>query len=163
MKNITLIASVDNNYGLGKDGDLLYRLPLDLAHFKLVTRHHIVIMGHNTYKSLGKPLKNRENIVLTSKDIEIPGTRVAHSLDEIKDVLESDEEKFIIGGESLYSQFIEDADKLIITHVWDDKLADTFFPRVDFDKMKAEPIMDVWGSPEFSIMCYYPKIPSDMI
>ena len=70
MKERIIIAAIDNNNGIGKDNKLLYRLPDDLKRFKKITTGNIVIMGRNTYDSIGKALPNRENIVITSKDID---------------------------------------------------------------------------------------------
>lgn len=159
MNNITIIACIDNNYGLGYKGDLLYRFPLDLAHFKAVTQWGVVIMGLNTFNSLTMPLRRRRNIVLTTKDIKIEGVEVYHSIEEMKEILSSPEEKFIIGGGKVYEQFVKHADKFVITHVWSSKKkSDVKFPSVDFENMKSKILVDVFDDKEpYSIIEYTPN------
>lgn len=130
---ITIIAAIGKNNALGKDNQLLWRLPKDLKHFKSLTENHPIVMGRKTYESIGKPLPNRTNIVVSrkenwfSEDILI----VSKLKEAIKFAKKIDENVFIIGGGEIYKQTMELADKLEITFVDDDFEADTFFPKID--------------------------------
>ena len=130
---ISIIAAIGENGELGKNGDLCWRLKADLQRFKKLTTGHTVAMGYNTYKSLGfKPLKDRENIVLTERPLEvgIEGVEQVYDLEELKkELLKREDEVFIIGGGWLYSQFLPIADRLYLTEIHKtDSEADTFFP-----------------------------------
>jgi len=130
---ITIIAAIGKNNALGKDNQLLWRLPKDLRHFKSLTENHPIVMGRKTYESIGKALPNRTNIVVSRKenwfqeDILI----VSKLKEAIKFAKKIDEDIFIIGGGEIYKQTIELADRLEITLVEEDFEADTFFPRID--------------------------------
>lgn len=136
---IILIAAIDNNNGIGRDGDLLCHLPNDLKHFKRVTTGETVIMGRKTYESLPKgALPNRTNIVITS-DIEssYPNSIVVRSVEEALSCSPKDKKIFIIGGGMLYRATFHIADWLYITrihHSFDD--VDTFFPNIDLAEWK---------------------------
>jgi len=130
---ISLIAAIGKNNELGKNNTLLWHLPDDMKHFKEITSLHPVIMGRKTFESIGKPLPNRRNIIITH-DVKYKkeGVEVAHSIAEALDLIkDKNEEIFIIGGGELYKEFMPIADKLYITHVEkEDKDADTFFPEI---------------------------------
>ena len=142
---ISIIAAVGDNNEIGKKGDLCWRIKADLERFKELTTGHPVVMGYNTFKSLNfKPLKNRRNIVITNYPIAgndaeqvVAGSFfddkeevLKNGFQEFVKYLESQgEEVFIIGGASLYNQFVHIADKMYITEIHKtDKDADTFFP-----------------------------------
>ena len=133
---IAIIVVVDENNGIGKDGDLLCHLPNDLKHFKKLTTGHTIIMGRKTYESLPKgALPNRINIVITSNNAEnYPGCIIARSVDEAILLTEDKEKVFIIGGGKIYNSTLHLANKLYLTrihHVFED--VDTFFPEIDFN------------------------------
>lgn len=116
---ISLIACVDINNGIGTaDGRLLFNLPKDMAHFKSITSGKIVVMGRKTWDSLPKkPLEKRKNYILThDKSFSPIGAKVVYSVDDVLK-LSKNHDVFICGGGELYEQFIDYADKLIITHV----------------------------------------------
>jgi len=137
---ISIISAIGKNNEIGKKNELLWSLPADMKHFKEITLGHSVIMGQKTFESIGKPLSNRRNIVITlDKNYLSHGVDVVYSLEELSDLLQktstSTEEHFIIGGGQIYKLFIEKADKLYITHVdveFPD--ADTYFPLIDLNK-----------------------------
>ena len=136
---IAIVVIVDEENGIGKDGNLLCHLPNDLKHFKKLTTGHTIIMGRRTYESLPKgALPNRTNIVITSDNEEnYPGCIVARSVDEAISLSEDKEKVFIIGGGKIYNTTLHLANKLYLTrihHVFDD--ADTFFPDIDFNNWK---------------------------
>jgi len=137
-----MIVAVDEKRAIGKDNQLLWHIPEDLKHFKELTSSHAVIMGENTYHSIGRPLPNRTNIIVTLDDsFSAMGCFVAHSLDEaIKMARENEkEEVFIIGGASIYKQFLPLVSRLYLTLVSGEHEADTFFPDYsDFSKVVSE-------------------------
>lgn len=120
-----------NEIGFGNQ--LLWHLPKDLKHFKDITSGHPVIMGRKTYESIGKPLPNRTNIVVSGKnDWFEEGILIVGSIKEaIKFAKKIDEEIFIIGGGKIYEQTMDIVDKLEVTLVKADLEADTFFPKID--------------------------------
>jgi len=130
---ISLIAAIGRNNELGKDNTLLWHLPADMKHFKDTTALHAVIMGRKTFESIGKPLPNRKNIVIT-RDVNYKqvGVEIVHSLAEALDLFpDQNEEIFIIGGAELYKQTMPIADKLYITYInAEDDEADSFFPEI---------------------------------
>lgn len=133
---VAIIVIVDENNGIGKDGDLLCHLPNDLKHFKKLTTGHIIIMGRKTYESLPNgALPNRINIVITSDNADnYPGCIVARSVDEALLLTKNKEKVFIIGGGKIYNSTLHLANKLYLTrihHKFED--VDTFFPEIDFN------------------------------
>lgn len=147
MKNITLIVAVAQNYAIGLKNQLLCHLPGDLKRFKNITLGHTVVMGKSTYDSLPvKPLAGRRNIVMSRrKDLHLEGCIVAHSVQEVIDLLVEEEENFIIGGAQVYKEFLPYADKLLLTIIHKDFEADTFFPVIDFKQwleIEREDIVD---------------------
>jgi dihydrofolate reductase len=139
-------AIAKNDRAIGKDNALLWHIPEDFKHFKELTEGHAIIMGENTFRSIGKALPKRTNIVLTlSPDFAAPGTVVVHSIDEaLTKAREVErEEVFICGGASIYRQMIEYADRLYLTLVEGDFPADTFFPDYSaFTKVLSEEKVD---------------------
>lgn len=142
-KNLSIIVAITNeSQAIGKDGDMIYHLKEDLKYFKETTLHHTIVCGRKTYYSFPKrPLKDRTTIVLTRSDIEIEGVIVMHSKDEIFNYANEnpDDEIFIVGGDNIYHQFINDATKLYITEIDEDTpvAADSFFPRFDKSKYRV--------------------------
>lgn len=132
MKNISIIVAIASNYAIGRDNQLLWHISNDLKHFKKITSGHTVIMGKKTYESLPfKPLPNRENIILTDVAGEtISGCTMVYSISEILEMCKNKEECFIIGGGSVYKQFMPHAETLYITWVEKDYEADVFFPEI---------------------------------
>jgi dihydrofolate reductase len=130
---ISLIAAIGKNNELGKGNTLLWKLPADMERFKKITSLHTIIMGRKTFESIGRPLPNRRNIIIT-RDVNYKNgdVEVAHSLSEALDMVgNNNEEIFIIGGGELYTQTMPIADKLYITHIdATDANADTFFPEI---------------------------------
>lgn len=127
---ISIISCVAKNRGIGKDNKLLFDIPADLQHFKKITMGHPIIMGYNTYMSIGRPLPGRLNIVLSPDKIKIEGCNVATSIDEAIKIAskEDNDEIFFIGGGMVYKTAIEFADRLYLTVVDAEPEADTFFP-----------------------------------
>lgn len=128
---ISMIAAIGKNREIGKDNRLLWHIPQDLKRFQKITLGHPVIMGRATFESLGKPLPERTNIIVTRNiDYQKEGCVIAHSLEEAIDLSKTKDQQeiFIIGGGQIYEQGIKLADKLYLTVVKAHFPADTFFP-----------------------------------
>lgn len=131
---MNLIVATDRNFGIGKDGDLLYHIPEDMKYFRAMTSGKTVIMGHRTLLSLpgGNPLKNRRNIVFSrNENLQIDGAEVVHSVNELTEALCCGEEAFVIGGEALYRLLLDYCEKAYITMINARAEADRFFPDID--------------------------------
>jgi dihydrofolate reductase len=130
---ISIIVAVANNQAIGKNNDLLWHLPGDLIRFKKITSGHAVIMGKNTWESLPrKPLVNRVNIVITDNMQDVfEGALRAGSIEEALGLVNNDDENFVIGGASVYRQFLPLCDRIYLTRVFKDFEADVFFPEID--------------------------------
>ena len=132
---LKMIVAVADGWAIGYKGDLLARISTDLKRFRELTTGNAVIMGYKTLLSLpgGKPLKNRDNIVLYPDDIEIEGARVVHSLEEAVSVCYDikDKDVFVIGGGSVYNQLLPYCDTAYITKIDKHYEADTFIPNLD--------------------------------
>ncbi len=130
---ITIVVAMGLGGEIGFQNQLLWHLPKDLKHFKEITSGHPIIMGRKTYESIGKPLPNRTNIVISrKKDWFEEGILIVGSIKEaIKFANKIDEQIFIIGGGTIYEQTIDLADRLEVTLVDANLEADTFFPKID--------------------------------
>ena len=136
---ITVIAAIGKNNELGKENDLIWHLPADLKRFKKLTSGHHIIMGRNTYESIGKPLPNRTTIIITSnKNYQQKGCLTASSIEEAIQLAKNDSEIFIIGGAQIYKQVLASKiiDRLDITHVHGSFDADVFFPEINIEHWK---------------------------
>lgn len=133
---ISLVVAVDNQNGIGRDNQLLWHLPNDLAHFKRITSGHTVIMGRKTFESIGKPLPNRKNIILSrhaptaQSAIESEKLIYCASLDQALSLVQEEDEVFIIGGGNIYAQSLAMADYIYLTRVDVTLDADTHFPEL---------------------------------
>lgn len=125
---ISIIVAVASNGVIGDKNSLLWHISEDLRNFKRVTTGHPVVMGRNTYLSLGRPLPGRTNVVVSRTAARIEGCRVVRSLEEAFALFPADEEVFVIGGAQIYAQTIGMADRLYITRVEHDYEGDTSFP-----------------------------------
>jgi dihydrofolate reductase len=120
------------NRVIGVNNTLPWRLPADLRHFRQLTTGHHVIMGRRNYESIGKPLPDRTNIVVTrNPEYRAPGCEVRHSLADALQDIHGDPEVFVIGGAEIYRQSMGDADRIYLTLVHADISGDTFFPEFD--------------------------------
>lgn len=135
---ISIIVAIAQNNAIGKNNQLLWHLSDDLKRFKRLTEGHTIVMGKRTYYSLPKrPLANRRNVVITDIiDEKIEGCVMAYSIDDAISQMEKGAENFIIGGGSVYSQFLPKANRLYLTVVHKNFEADTFFDPIDFGEWK---------------------------
>jgi len=129
---LTIIAAIAHKNVLGKNNQLIWHLPADLKRFKKTTSGHCVIMGRKTYESLGKPLPNRTNIVITrDENFKADGCVIVHSLNKAIKEAKTDDNPFILGGANIYKQAITLADVLDLTFVHHNFEGDVFFPEID--------------------------------
>lgn len=130
---ISIIVAAATNQAIGKDNQLLWHLPNDLRFFKKTTTGHPIIMGRMTYESVGKPLPNRRNIIISRQpDYQAEGTETVHSLEEAIELAgQHTEEIFIVGGAAIYALALERTDRIYLTRVAASPEADTFFPEFD--------------------------------
>ena len=134
--HISIIVAIAANNAIGKDNDLLWHISRDLKRFKELTKGHYVVMGKKTYFSLpNRPLPNRTNMVIT----DVPGEQIdnclmAYSIEDAIQKMDTENENFIIGGGSVYRQFLPYASKLYITRVHKEFEADTFFPEISLEE-----------------------------
>ncbi len=131
---ISIIAAMAKNRVIGIANTLPWRLPEDLKHFKALTLGHHILMGRKTYESLGRPLPGRTSVVITrSQDLRVPGCRVANSIADAVAACDNDNEIFFIGGEELYRQALDVADRIYLTEINEDFAGDAWFPEFDMN------------------------------
>lgn len=133
---VSSIVAISENNAIGKNNQLLWHLPADLRHFKQVTSGRSIIMGRKTFDSVGKPLPNRRNIVVTRQDIKIEGCEVVKSVDEGLALCAGEDEVFIGGGAEIYKLTMDKTDRIYLTIVHQSFDADTFFPEIDYNVWK---------------------------
>ena len=129
---ISIIVAIGNNRVIGKGNALPWNLPADMEHFRQKTWGKPVIMGQKTFESIGKPLPGRTNIIITlDKNYKVPGCIVVHSIEESLESTKDFEEVMIIGGASIYKQFLPLANRMYLTFVHGDFDGDLYFPEWD--------------------------------
>lgn len=132
---VTIIAAVDKNNAIGNNNGLLCRIQEDLERFKNITMGHTIIMGRKTFESMPQVLANRKHIVITRNKyfkVQDDSVIISHSVEEVLSFLKEKEEYFVIGGESIYRQFMPYTDKMYLTFIDYEFKADTFFPSIDY-------------------------------
>ena len=130
---ISIIVAIAEDNGIGYKNELLWHLPEDMKRFRKLTLGHTVIMGKKTWESLPKkPLSGRKNIIITDDPLDrFESGLAAYSIEDALSKCEVNEEIFIIGGGSIYRQFMAVADRLLITHIHKKAPADIYFPVID--------------------------------
>lgn len=129
--NVSLIWAMDKNRLIGRDNHLPWKIPEDLAWFRSKTLNHTVIMGKNTWLSLGKPLDERTNVILThDRELIAPGAIICHAPQECLSHCKK-EECFVIGGAQIFRLFLPLASRLYVTHIDSEFEGDTYFPELD--------------------------------
>jgi dihydrofolate reductase len=158
--NLTIIVAVDSQRGIGIDDTLPWRLPEDMAHFKRTTSGHAVIMGRKTFDSIGRPLPNRRNIVITRNPAwHHDGVEAVATLDAAIQLV-GQTEAFVIGGAQIYAQALARANKLVVTEISRKFACDTFFPELDFElweETSREAYHSSLGEFDFAFVCYRRK------
>lgn len=131
---ISAIVAMSENRVIGDDNQLPWHLPADLKHFKTITSGHPILMGRKTFESIGRPLPNRTNIIITrNPSFQAPGCIVIQSIDDaVKRAEEAgSDEIFIIGGAEVYTQLLPNIERIYLTIVHDEFEGDTFFPELN--------------------------------
>ena len=129
MNKFSIIVAMSENYVIGLNNSLPWHLSDDLKRFKEITTGHQIVMGRKTYESIGRPLPNRANFVLTrNAKLQIDGINVIKSLNDIPS---SDKKTFIIGGGEIYTQLINSCDELLVTKIHCEIDGDAYFPIID--------------------------------
>ena len=132
IRDRSIVVAMDDNRLIGNKNQLPWHLPADLAYFKKLTTGKSILMGRKTYDSIGRPLPNRRNIVMTrNSEISIPGCEVVSSLDEAFELTKGEEEVMVIGGASLCDQLLPEINRLYITKIVVEFEGDFFFPIYD--------------------------------
>ena len=160
----SIIVAIGKNREIGKKNKLLWHIPEDLKNFKKITTGKTVIMGRKTFESIGRPLPNRKNIVLSKNQKDVKedknkekGIEIYQNLEDlIRDYKNSQEEIFIIGGEQIYKEFLqkEQISRLYISYIdFSDCEADAYFPEINYEnwKIAEEKKYDNWK------FCMYEK------
>ncbi len=130
---LSIITAIDKNRVIGNGNRLPWSLPADLIRFKRITWGKPIIMGRNTYDSIGRPLPGRKNIILSRRNESVPGCLVFGSLLDAIENNQNEKEVFIIGGQKVYQQTISMVDRLYLTIIHHEFQGDTFFPEWSYD------------------------------
>lgn len=134
---ICIIAAIAENGIIGRKGDLPWYMPEDLKRFRALTTGHHILMGRKTWQSIGKPLPDRQSVVITrNSGYEAQGAQVASSLDEAVQLVKNDDQAFIIGGEQIYNLALPIADRFYLTRVHAQVAGDVYFPYVDWSQWR---------------------------
>jgi dihydrofolate reductase len=131
MSTLTIIVATDSNMGIGVNNALPWRLPEDLAYFKRTTSGHAIIMGRKSFESIGRPLPNRRNIVISRNTAWThEGVECVHSLEAAMQLVEG-QDAFVIGGAEIYKLALPYVDRLLVTEIDRRFDCDAFFPAID--------------------------------
>ena len=117
MAKLSIICAMAKNYVIGMDNQMPWHLPEDLQHFKQLTTGKVIVMGRNTYESIGRLLPNRTNVILSRKELDIPGAVCFTSLDAALEAYEDEPELMIIGGANLYAQAMDLCSTMYLTYI----------------------------------------------
>ena len=155
-----IVAKAKNNI-IGKDNKLLWHLPADMKRFKQLTTGHVVIMGRKTFESIGKVLPNRKSVVFTQNNdfvVDDENVEIVHSMLEIKEYIDNDEENFVIGGAMIYNLLMPHVKKMYVTEINKDFEGDTFFPKINEEIWKVtnreQGVMDEYNNLEYEFVTY---------
>ncbi len=133
-----IVAKAKNNI-IGKENKIVWNLPADLKHFKELTTGHTIIMGRKTFESLGRVLPNRKHIVFSQNPdfkVEDENVSVVHSMLEIQEYIENEQENFVIGGAMIYNLLMPHVSKMYVTEIDEEFEGDSFFPKINTEIWK---------------------------
>ena len=133
-----VVAKAKNNI-IGKDNKIIWKLPEDMKHFKELTTGHVIIMGRKTFESLGKVLPNRKHIVFTQNaefKVNDENVQVVHSMLEIQEYIQNENENFVIGGAMIYNLLMPYVTKMYVTEIDKEFEGDSFFPKINTEIWK---------------------------
>ena len=136
---LIIIAAIGKNKELGINNKLIWNLPGDLKFFKEKTTGHTIVMGRKTFESLGRILPNRKHVIITHQNLNNKDILIYHSVTEFLNEYNENGKVFIIGGGSIYKEFINYVDEMYLTHIEASyNEADTFFPNFNEDEFEKE-------------------------
>ena len=133
-----VVAKAKNNI-IGKENKIIWNLPEDLNHFKNLTTGHTIIMGRKTFETLGRVLPNRKHIIFSQNPdfkVKDENVEVVHSLLQIQDLIEGQEEAFVIGGAMIYNFLMPYVKKMYVTEIGEEFEGDAFFPKIKEETWK---------------------------
>lgn len=134
IMGLSMITATDNNRLIGKNNTLPWHLPADLAHFKKITLHKTVLMGRKTFDSIGKPLPDRRNLIVSrNPNFKAAGIEVFADIDTALAAADDENEVMIIGGASFYEQLLGQTDTIYITKIAGEFEGDAYFPKFEDD------------------------------
>jgi dihydrofolate reductase len=155
MTEYIIVVAIAENGVIGRAGKLPWHLPSDLKHFKKTTMGNPLLMGRNTFESIGKPLPGRDNLVLTRNEhYQFPGCIVLNSVEEALDFCRKYEKVFIIGGGDIFKITLDITDVIIVTQLKREVEGDVFFPEIDPSKFKIIDSVDYDIEEPYSIIRY---------
>lgn len=155
MTEYIIVVAIAENGVIGREGRLPWHLPSDLKHFKKTTMGHPLLMGRNTFESIGKPLPGRDNLVLTrNKEYHVPGCIMLNSLEEAVEFCRKYEKVFIIGGGDIFKITMDITDVIIVTQLRREVEGDVLFPEIDPLKFKIVESVDHDIEEPYSIIRY---------
>lgn len=126
-----IVAAAENNV-IGRDNGLIWKLSADLKHFKALTTGHTIIMGRKTFESIGRPLPNRRNVIISRNPAyRAEGCEVVESIDDALKLVEDENESFIVGGGTIYKALWDRAERIYLTRVHTRAEGDTFIPELE--------------------------------
>ena len=132
MSKLSIIVAMSSNRVIGVNNTLPWYISEDLKHFKSLTIGHTIIMGRKTYESIGRPLPNRRNIVISrNTEASYEGAEVVHSIEDAFSICKNDNEVFVIGGSNIYEQALSLVDYIYITEIKKSFSGDAFFPEIN--------------------------------
>ncbi len=150
MKPFKAIAAMSLNRVIGAGNQIPWHLPGDFQWFKQTTTGHVLLMGRKTFAAIGRPLPNRETVVLSRSDFQHPGVKTIRSLEELPPLV-GQRQVFLCGGAQIYEQLLPQCAELLLTLVQREVQGDAFFPKFENAFELAEEIRD---TPEFKILRY---------
>ena len=154
FKHLKAIAAMSENRVIGRGNAIPWHLPEDFKWFKRMTTGHIVVMGRKTFESIGKPLPNRETLILSRSGFQHPGVRTVSSLDDVMSLTDGIRDVFLCGGAEIYAQGLARCSELYLTLVKQSVEGDAFFPPFEDQFELIETVQD---NPEFQILHYQNK------
>jgi dihydrofolate reductase len=157
MKHFKAIAAMSLNRVIGAGNRIPWHLPDDFKWFKQLTTGHVIVMGRKTFESIGKPLPNRETIVLSRSQFQYPGVRTVPDLGRI-DLANESREVFVCGGAQVYAWALPLCSDLFLTLVKREVRGDAFFPPFED---RFELVEEIRDTPEFRILHYRNRMPGD--
>ncbi len=161
---LSIVVAKSKNNIIGKDNQLLWYLPADRKKFNEITTNHVVIMGRKTFESIGRVLPDRKSVVFTNNPdfvVDDENVEVVHSMLEIKQYIDDENENFVIGGAMIYRLLMPYVNKMYVTEINEEYEGDTFFPRISEDTWEVvereDGILDEYNDLEYEFVVYKRK------